>query len=64
MTDNYIQWSKLLDFFHKYAHFEIEREIKCGCVNYLHLFVPTNNETEFSSTSKTRLLLLLKNNKT
>ncbi len=26
MTDNYIQWSKLLDGFLKYAHFESERE--------------------------------------
>ncbi len=28
-------------FFLKYAHFgrEREREIKCACVNYLHLFV-------------------------
>ncbi len=41
-----------------------EEEKKCACFNYLHLFVPTNNKTEFSSTSKTRQLLLLKNNKT
>ncbi len=26
MTDNYIQWSKLLDLFLKYAHFESDRE--------------------------------------
>ncbi len=47
MTDNYIQWSKLLDLFLKYAHFERERERekKSACFNYLHLFVPTNNET-------------------
>ncbi len=30
MTDNFIQWGKLLEFFVKYAHFEIEREIKYG----------------------------------
>ncbi len=26
MTDNYIQWSKLLDLFLKYAHFKSDRE--------------------------------------
>ncbi len=32
---------QLLDFFQKYAHFERkrEREMKCACVNHLHLFV-------------------------
>ncbi len=53
MTDSYIQWSNYSTFFVKYAHFEREnergreREIKCACVNFLHLFVcpPTNNET-------------------
>ncbi len=29
MTDNYIQWSKLLDLFLKYAHFKSDREEMC-----------------------------------
>ncbi len=45
MTDNSIQWSKLLDLFLKYAHFKSDREREEICFNYLHLFVPTNNET-------------------
>ncbi len=32
MTDNYIQWSKLLDLFLKYGHFESDREREEMCM--------------------------------
>ncbi len=38
MTDNSIQWSKLLDLFLKYAHFKSDREREEMCMF-------TNNET-------------------
>ncbi len=66
MTDNSIQWSKLLDLFLKYAHFESDREREEMCMFKLSASVCLYKQwnCEFSSTSKTRLLLLLKNNTT
>ncbi len=32
MTDNSIQWSKLLDLFLKYTHFESDREREEMCM--------------------------------
>ncbi len=46
MTDNIFSEANYYDLFLKYAHFESDREREeCACFNYLHLFVPTNNET-------------------
>ncbi len=45
MTDSYIKWSKLLNFFSSNMAILREREMKCECANCLHQFVGTNNET-------------------
>ncbi len=46
MTDSYIQWSKLLDFFSQICPFwERERDEMCVLIIWICLSVPTNNET-------------------
>ncbi len=41
-----------------------EKEMKCACFNYLHLFVPTNNETVNLVLLQKHDQLVLKNNTT